>query len=223
MAKSINLGKQELINKANKNMVVAVAIASFLVVFALIASRALWSQRGYQSRVITEKQKAVKNLEANQETVKKLAESYHVFISTPDNIIGGNPNGSGDKDGDNAKIILDALPSKYDFPALVTSVEKLLSINNFNLKTIGGEDDEVAQKVSTSTDPVEMSFKFSSDIGSYGNVKELLGTLEKSIRPVKIKKATIKGTSGSAIEADVDAVSFYQGAKGITITKKVVK
>lgn len=223
MAKSINIGKKELINKANSNMVAAVAIAGFVIVFALIASRALWSQRGYQSRVISDKQLAVKNLNTNQQTVKKLAESYHVFISTPDNVIGGNPNGGGDKDGDNAKIVLDALPSKYDFPAFITSVEKLLKINNYSLKTIGGTDDEVAQKNSESKDPVEIPFQFTSDIGGYGNVKELLGTLEKSIRPIKIKKISLSGAGGSLIETDVEAVSYYQATKGITITKKVVK
>ena len=76
----------------------------------MVASRALWSQRGYQSRVISEKEKAVSQLESNIAATNQLAISYNAFVSTPDNVIGGNPNGTGDRDGNNAKIVLDALP-----------------------------------------------------------------------------------------------------------------
>ena len=51
-------GKRLLIDKANATMLLTIGITSFIVVFSLIASRALLSQSGYQARVLSEKQKA---------------------------------------------------------------------------------------------------------------------------------------------------------------------
>lgn len=222
------LSKKELINKANTSMVAAIAIAGFLVVFALISSRALLAQRSYQAKVIAEKEKAVKQLEKNQEAVKQLETSYKAFVETPENVLGGNPGGTGDNDGNNAKIVLDALPSKYDFPAFITSLEKLLTLSQFKIETIGGKDDEVAQSNAKSKDPVEMPFKLTSEVPNYAKVKELLELTERSIRPIKVKKLTLTGggqnaNSGNAISVSVDGVSYYQAAKGLTIEKKVVK
>jgi hypothetical protein len=216
-------GKRELIDKANSSMVAVVAVSAFLIVFSLIASKALWSQRSYQSKVISKKEEAVKQLESNKEAVEKLKVSYATFINTPDNIIGGNPNGTGDRDGNNSKIILDALPSKYDFPAFITSIKKLLATKNLELKSITGTDDEVAQNTAKSKGAIEIPFEFTSEVNGFAQAKDLLIATEQSIRPIKIKKATLTGKDGQNLTVGVTAVSNYQGAKGLTITKEVVK
>ena len=216
-------GKHALIDKANSRMVAVVAIGAFLIVFSLIASKALWSQRAYKSKVIAKKEAAVKQLEENKQAVDQLKVSYATFNGTSDNIIGGNPSGTGDKDGDNSKIVLDALPSKYDFPAFITSVEKLLATRQFALKSIGGTDDEVAQGGTKATAPVEIPFQFTSSVGSFAKFKDFLGTTEQSIRPIKIKKLNIAGGQSADLQFSIDAVSYYQAAKGLTITKEVVK
>lgn len=215
-------GKKELIDKANSSIVTVSAVGAFLVVFSIVASRTLWMQRSHQSKVISKKEAAVKQLEANQKAVDQLKVSFATFNNTPDNIIGGNPNGTGDRDGDNAKVILDALPSKYDFPAFITSVKKLLSIKSLPLESITGTDDEVAQGKSTSKTPVEIPFKFSSSLGSYMQAKDLLLATEQSIRPIKINKLSMTGGKDAKLQVDVDAVSYYQAGKGLTITKETV-
>src|SRR5258708_5718319 len=106
--------KRVQINKATATIVGVIAAASFVTVFSLIASRALLGQRAYQSRVIAAKEQAKKQLQDNLSAVSALQTQYKAFVGTNENILGGNPNGSGEKDGDNARIILDALPSKYD-------------------------------------------------------------------------------------------------------------
>lgn len=217
-------GKKELISKANTTMVVSIAIAGFIVVFALVSSRALLSQRSYQAKVIGEKEKAVKQLDKNKEAVKQLEVTYKAFVDRPDNVIGGNPNGQGDRDGNNAKIVLDALPSKYDFPAFVTSIEKLLAVNNFRPDSIGGQDDEVAQATSKEKKPIEMPFQMSTKVENYARARDFLITTELSIRPIQIKKLSISGgDNGGNIGIDVDGVSYYQKSKGLTIEEKVVK
>src|SRR5689334_22008086 len=118
--------KRIQVSKATATIVGTIAAAAFIAVFSLIASQALLSQRAYQSRVIAGKEKAKKQLEDNIKAVNVLSTQYKAFIGTSQNIIGGNPSGSGERDGDNARIVLDALPSKYDFPALAASLEKIL-------------------------------------------------------------------------------------------------
>lgn len=223
MANLPNVGKKELIDKANRTMVLAIAAAGFLIVFCIFACKALWSQRSYQAEVIGTKEKAVAQLEENQENVKDLAIKYKAFINTPDNIIGGNPSGTGDRDGNNAKIVLDALPSKYDFPAYVTSIEKLLKTKNFSVESIGGSDQEVEELDSDAKDVVEIPFKLSSQVGSPGRIGEFFSTLELSIRPIKLQKVSISGSDKGDTTISVDGTSYYLPAKGLTIERKVLK
>lgn len=215
--------KRALIDKANSSMVISVALAAFLVMFTVVAGRALWSQRSYQARVIGEKEKAVTQLEENIQSVEKLEVSYKEFVNTPDNVLGGNPSGTGDRDGNNAKIVLDALPSKYDFPAFITSLEKLLRTKNFQLKSIGGNDDEASQANSTSKDPVEIPFEIETTAANYNNLQEFLVSLEQSIRPLKTKSLSISGGGNEQISVQIEGVSYFQAGRGLTIEEKVVK
>jgi hypothetical protein len=216
-------GKRELINKANTTMVVSVAVAGFMVVFSLIASRALFSQRSYQGRVIDGKQQALKQLEENEEAVKQLKVTYGVFVGNNDNVIGGSSQGYGDKDGNNAKIILDALPSKYDFPATVTGVEKLLISNDITVKSLSGKDDELNQVNQQNKGPVEMPFQISAETKGFKGVKKILDVLHRSIRPIKANKISISGGDETTVNLSLDVVTYYQPAQGFEVKKEVVK
>ena len=204
-------------------MVLAVGIASFVVIFSLVACKALLSQHSYQKRVIKEKNTAAKQLKENIDAVKSLVISYQNFISTPENVLGGNPSGKGDKDGDNAKIILDALPSKYDFPALATSLEKILTDQNYEIGSIIGTDDEINQQntASPSPAPVEIPFQITVS-GNYGSMKKLIQTLQDSIRPFQIQTIEFSGQDTN-LRIIIDAKTFYQPSKDLNITTKVVK
>lgn len=217
-------GKKQLINKANQSMVLACAIAGFLITFSIVSCMSLWQQRTFQAKVIDEKEKAVQQLDDNKAAVDQLAVSYKAFVGTQTNVIGGSPTGSGDRDGDNAKIVLDALPSKYDFPAFITSLEKLLKTNNFSLEGVTGIDDELAQaKAAATKKPVEIPFSFESNVANYGKLRDLLATTEKSIRPIHIRSLEITGGDGAELSVQVEGVSYYQAAKGLTIEKKAVQ
>ena len=212
------------ISKANARMVMIVAIAAFVTTFSLVAGQSLIKTRSYQARVIAEKEKAVTQLKANQEAVASLASSYKAFIDQPENIIEGNPAGNGDRDGDNAKIVLDALPSKYDFPALTSSIEKMLADQNYRIESITGTDDEVAQKETNETgnpEPIEIPFEFGVTSG-YSSVKNLLTVLENSIRPFEVVSLGFKG-SDNEITLTVNAKTYYQPQKSLSITKKVIE
>src|SRR3990167_8047567 len=108
-------------------MIAVLAASTFIVVFTIVAGRALLSQRSYQARVIDKKEKARDQLKKNIEETKTLVTSYKSFTDRSENVLGANPAGQGEKDGDNAKIILDALPSKYNFPAIAPWMDKLIA------------------------------------------------------------------------------------------------
>ncbi len=225
MAKQqLNVTKRLQIDKANATMVAMVAAAAFIAVFSLVSSRALLRQRTYQNKVIDQQTKARDQLKTNLAAVDQLVIAYKSFTTTPDNVIGGNPSGTGDKDGDNAKIILDALPSKYDFPALTTSIEKLLGEKKFKVNSITGTDDEVAQSKNESVDnpePIEIPFEFDAESNS-GATKDLINVLEKSIRPIHIKSITLTGGE-SNLKLRVTAKTYYQPEKSLNIKTQVVK
>ncbi len=216
-------GKRLQINKANTVMIVAIALAAFLVTFSLVASKALLSQRAYQNRVIAEKQKALKQLKEDITASSNLMTAYQAFVGTSDNLLGGNPKGSGDHDGDNAKIVLDALPSKYDFPALASSLEKIISSKNYKLDSITGTDDEIGQanKAGDSPQPVEVPFQVGVS-GTFDAMKDLSDIFERSIRPIKIRVLNVSG-SNSELKVSITASTYYQPAKSLNIQTKEVK
>lgn len=217
--------KRLAISKANAQMVAAVGIASFITVFCLVAARSVLSQNGYQARLTSKKEAAHKQLVANLQASTNLIAAYKAFVSTPTNVIGGNPTGTGDNDGDNAKIILDALPSTYDFPALTASLEKILDDQSLKISSITGTDDQVNQQNNTSSpnpQPVNMPFTFSVTNANYSAVQQLITRLQQSIRPIQIDTLELNG-GPSNMTLTVNAHTYYQPGKNLTITKQVVK
>jgi hypothetical protein len=215
--------KRIQINKANTAMVISTAIAAFVVTFSVIAGRALLNKRSYQNKVIGAKETAVNQLQANIKATDSLATSYKAFVGTASNVLGGNPTGAGDKDGDNAKIILDALPSQYDFPALTSSMEKLLDDNGYKAAGISGTDDELAQQKNQSAaapKPVAIPFGISVTTDLAGG-KKLLSLLEHSIRPINIKSIQVSG-SNNKLNIAITAETYYQPGKSLNIETKVV-
>lgn len=223
MAKIELSSKRLQISKANLYIVSVVAIACFVSIFALTASKALLSQRSYQAKVIAQKETAKKQLQSNLDARDQLVAQYKGFVSTGTNVIGGSNDGQGDRDGDNAKIVLDALPSVYDYPALTASIEKLLTDNGLTIVSIGGTDDEVNQSnVSSGTPtPVEMPFTVSFS-GKQENIKEFLSVLQRSIRPIHVQQSTISGNDAQ-LTVSLTAKTYYQPEKNLTIRKEVVK
>jgi|AntRauTorckE6833_2_1112554.scaffolds.fasta_scaffold00718_8 hypothetical protein len=217
--------KHVQIDKANSTMVLAVAIAGFVVVFAGFMLKELYTQRSFQNRVISSKETTKEQLEENVEAAKLLNTSYTGFVSTQENIIGGSAEGDGPNDGDNARIVLDALPSKYDFPALATSLEKLITDESLQIESITGTDDELSQLGISIDDsassqqlddtpnteargPAEMPFGFEVR-GDYDQVQSLIDVLERSIRPFHVQSMMISGEEG-ALTLDLDAKTYFQ-------------
>lgn len=223
MTNSAGSIKRALIDKNNSRLVLIVSAAVFVVVFSLVATKALVNQIVYQTNTISRKKDAANMLKKNLETVKNLQPSYTSFVNTTTNVIGGNSFGAGPKDGNNAKIILSALPSIYDYPGMTTNLETIINDKGVVLSSITGIDDEITQSAyngDSEPKPVEMPFQFtvSSD---YQHVRDVIDALEKSIRPMEIRELSIMGTQGK-LSLDVGAVTYYQQGRTLDLKEKVV-
>lgn len=224
MANGMSSFKQVQIDKANLRILIAISVTVFIVVFCAVSVKSLVSRQLYQGRVIESREKARDQLIANIEAAQQLTDSYKEFVARTPNVIGGSPTGTGERDGDNAKVILDALPSVYDFPALTSSVEKLAATQQLTIENITGTDDEVNQggQTSSAPKPVEMPFTVKVN-GTYQNINNLINEFEKSIRPFKMNKFVFTGNESGSVSLEIDARSFYQPAKNLQIKKETVK
>ena len=223
MAKMNFSSKRLQIDKANATMVIVVAASSFILVSSLVASQALLSQRSYQARVIAEKNKARIQLEKNVKAVDSLAEAYQKFEEPTVNLIGGSSTGTSQRDGDNARLVLDALPGKYDFPALTTSLEKILLDNHFKIEAISGTDQELSQQADQTGDgaAVEMPFSITVD-GTYASIQNLMGIFEQSIRPFSATTLEFTGKD-SDLKIIYNGKTYYLPEKTLTTRTKEVK
>jgi len=226
--------KRLAISKANTQMVIVLGVASFITVFCIVASFSIWTTTRYQVKVIAASQKAKDRLSEDITAYNNLVSAYQKFDSPTTNVLGGSAktgstgssNGNSfNNSGDNAKIVLDALPSAYDFPALATSVETILSNGGFDIGNITGTDNQTTEQSNNSSpnpQPVAMPFEFNVVNTNYTAIGQLLNTLNSSIRPMQINTINMEG-SGSQMSLTINAQTYYQPAKTLSITNKVVR
>lgn len=224
MARTNSFTKRSLINKANSTMVIATTAAAFVLVFALVAGRSLVGQMGYQNKIIGAKKEALAQLRTDLEARDGLEEAYEDFVSDNPNVLAGDPKGTGDHDGDNAKLVLDALPSKYDFPALATSLEKIIVDQNLSIQNINGTDEEADQEdqqTSPEPEPIAMPFQIQVS-GSYASIQTLVDVFHRSIRPFQLVSIDLSGDE-SGMTATIDAQTYYQPEKSLEIRMETVR
>lgn len=225
MARQLKISTKRVeIDKANAQIVVAVAIASFVTVFCLIASQAIWTNNKYLAKVTDQKEKALDQLQSNLDAFKALQSSYSKFDKANENIIGGQRLGNGDNDGSNSKIILNALPSAYDFPAVTSSLEKIMRDNNIK-GSISGTDDQLNQQATLSQpdpQPIPIEFTISIEKANYEQVQKLISVLQRSIRPIQITTFSLNGGQDN-ITLDLKAQTYWQPGKSVNIKEEVVQ
>lgn len=223
MAQDKKSGKQLQIDKANAAIVLIVSLAAVVTAFSLVGVKSLLSQQAFQARVISQQKDTLKVADADIDALKKLSASYDAFDNASSNIIGGVSAGTGPKDGNNSKIVLDALPNQYDFPALISSMENLLTSRGFKIKTLSGIDDIALAESASQTKPVPVEIPFQVGVvGSFTSVQDLVGVFERSIRPISLQNIKISGSDDS-LELSVNAKTYYQPGKNLNVTNKVIK
>lgn len=199
-------GKRQAIAKAKSTVLTTVVIASIVISFSLVTLNFLWDLRGYNTRVLGQKQEARKTLEANVESAEQLKTRFEMFES-----------------GDiKSKDILDALPSKYDFAALITSIDVLARRSGMALDGfIGVDDSDNAADSMVEPQPVEIPFSVVV-IGRYDDLEKFVRNLQRSIRPMRVDSIAISGNDKN-IKAEISLTTYYQPAAVINVEYKEVR
>lgn len=217
--------KHDAIDKSNNRTILAVGVATFIFIFSIFAVRSLISQSLYHGRVTREKELALSQLKENEKAIVELKKSYETFESEEINILTGNPTGEGALDGSNTKLVLDALPNKYDYPALSSSFEKILRDGGYDIGAIGGTEDgglaESSTKATKDVKPVEIPYVFSVNADTDGLVR-LLETLEHSIRPMYVDGLEVQA-GDTVLQAQVTLRTFFTQPKTFELGSKDIK
>lgn len=217
MALSLSIpgGKRDLIKKAGSRIFITISVASIIAAFCIVAINFMWDLAGYNSRVQGEKEIARDTLLANISKSEDLQKSF-VALQESDDLIKGQDKQS------NSSVILDALPRKYDFPALVTSIDKVADLSGVNVAGLSGNDEEV-NAIARSPNPTPQEIHLSVNIeGTYKNINKFVKNLENTIRPIKVINIRLAG-SDSKMSATFDLVTYYQPAIDLTIQSKDIE
>ncbi len=208
-------------------LVVIVSVAAVISVFCLLSAKALLSQASYHRRVLSARRQAIDQLKSDIEAANTLSQQYKVFqTGNPDNIIGGKNSTDTNlqpPDGDNARIVLDALPATYDFPALISSVAKILNTNHLSGQSISGSDQSKSLSNNPTNHPEPLPLQLTlSGSSSYKGIRAFIKDLERSIRPFDVTSLQLAGTDKS-MNATIVANTYYQQALSLELEEKEVK
>jgi len=207
--------KHSLIERNNTFVFVVIGIAAAIMSFTIVVIVSLGSRLSYQSRVINERVKAEKQLKDNKDSLDKLIKSFESFDSATESVLG-----TSDK---NSKIVLDALPSKYDFPALASSIEKIVNITGgIQSYGINGSDLEAtATQSSINPNPIEIPITIAGT-ASYENIQKLVSNLQLSIRPFRVVELDFSGNQKS-MSFSIELLTYYMPEKNLEIPLKEIK
>jgi len=225
----LTANKQLQIDRAQSTTMIAVATAVVISVFCLVSAKQLWSQASFQRHVVDGKHQAATTLNNDTSSAADLTNRYNTIFqnnATSTNIIGGR-NTSCTKavppDGSNDCIVLDALPTTYDFPALISSLTQILNNDSIANPGISGTDQSSSANSTPSASPAPIPIQLTiSGNGSITQVKKLITDLERSIRPFNITDVQLRGSDAN-MSISLNVTTYYQPALVLTIGTRTVQ
>ncbi len=224
MAQKKVSAKHLQIDKNQSSMMAVIVITVVVVVFSLFATKSMVTKGLYQRRALHARKEVAATLKTNYDSAKTLVSQYkNVFANQNPNILGGSVNGKTNLDGQNAVIVLDALPSKYDAPALATSTEKVLTERGVTINSLTVNDDPSANSDAPQSQPSYKSMTFSFEGSTnFNDASKLFQDFERSIRPFDLNTLEISG-SDNKLKLTVGMTTYYQPAKSLDLkaTKEV--
>lgn len=215
MEKQIISKKSAQIQKASSTLFAVVVVASIVVSFSGVFINLLWSQSRFNAKVINEREKVRDDLKSSLDALPKLKAELQTLESADDLL-----KNQGDKT--NSAVVLDALPSKYDFPAVATSFAALAEKTGVKLDSFSGDDvSKTAAASMADPKPVEIPFKISVS-GNYQNVVKFIDSLEKSIRPIIVQSFNLSGDA-KELELEASLSTYYQPAVDLNVKKRTIQ
>lgn len=205
--KSVLKNRREQVRKAGSTVFIAVAIAAVIVMVSVICIRFLWTKKSYNDRVVTAKTKARDDIRSNVNNLDKLAEQYPQLDTSPTT---------------NATTLLHALPPVYDYASLTTSLNALAVTSGVKFNGSSGSDASADSVLSAPvSQPIEIPITIQVS-GDYNAIRKFVTNIEKSIRPIKVGAIGFSG-SNEKLDAQIQAVTYYQPPRSLDVTKKEVR
>lgn len=199
--------KRLQIEKSKRTILIAIIIASVVASMSIVTTKFLWDLGRHYSRVIDQKEQARDTLKTNLVNAQQLKEKFEQFEDAGDQIT--------------SQTVLDALPSKYDYPALVTSIDALAKRSGVAVESITGEDLGDNAPLSN-TDPQAVAMPITvSVIGTYEDLQTFVTNLGRSIRPFTIKTIELQGTD-ELITAHIFMETYYQPSVNLDVIKEAI-
>lgn len=206
-----------------------VAVVSVVVGVALVSSIFLVQKIIFNEKVLAEKNKTVAVLAKDNANITDLEGNVRALDTNQDLI-----NAKVSSDAQAVQVILDALPSDANSLALGASLQNKLLAGIPGLTIVSLQVDPVvgvesltgdtatqASTIPSSTGASQITFRFSVS-GDETALKTALQNLEKSIRTMNISSLKIE-SQGTSRLMTVEASAFYQPARVVQLTDKVVK
>lgn len=222
------LRKRQQITRASRMMFVWVAGASAVVGFSLVVAIFLFQRISYGEKVIGEKAKTEQVLKANLEVVGELRENIRVLDTNE----GLRATRLSDQDLA-IQSILDALPADANSTALGASLQrKLLSgVDGVTLESIrvdpvvgvemSAELADVSSPTADSGNSIGFNFTVSANNRNAEALREILRTIERSIRPITLTTLQVEG-QGNRLVMTASGYANYEPARSVELTTKVV-
>jgi hypothetical protein len=210
--------KHVAIDKSMAQTLIAISVTVFILVFCLIASKAVLANYHYQSKVLNAAKDARTKLNNDITAYNGLAQAYVNFNNQNPNVLGAPVTGNSNN---NTQVVLNALPAEYDYAALTTSLYYILSSNNLNTDgTVSVDNSQVAASSSGSA-PVSVPVGFDISSIDVNGARSFLQYLSQVTRPISVDSMTISGDV-SNISLNIQAHTYYQPATSLDITQKAV-
>lgn len=203
--------KQHKIQQSSRMIFIAIMFASVVVAFSLVSLKFMYEQWRFNEALHAEKEAVRDQLKDNIENAQALKRSFTQLEAAAPLI--------SSQDKQNSSVILDALPSKYDYPALATSIEKLTKLSGVGMESFDGKDEELGA-VDSSTTPAPIEIEFSVSVtGQYKDIQKFMKNIEKSIRPLDVTGMKLMGEEEN-MKASFDMVTYYQPTIDLGVTTK---
>ena len=219
--------KRQQIAKANRTMFFWVAGVSVIVGASIVVSIFLFQKLVFNEKVLAEKNKTVSTLKANNKVAGDL-QSQIRRINTDDNL---KKLMITDREGNQPiQVVLDALPATANSSGFGASLQRRflemggLTVESMNVDLVSSEmGDDNGASAADGSHVINFSFSVRANgSGSVETLKNLLLSLEKSIRPINVTNTIIE-VQGDGLLLSVTGNTYYEPAQTVELGSKVVK
>lgn len=207
------LKKRQVIANSNRTMFIWIAVMSAVVGICIVVGYFLVQQIVYKTKVTNKLDATVATLHQNNQDVKTLIENVRVLETNQ------ALNAAKAQSSEKAlQVVLDALPADANTLALGASLQQNLLANVDGVKV---ETLTVLPLGDSSNKAGKLPFTFTVRSKDASALKDLLHRLERSIRTIDIDSLSLQKNDND-YTMSVEAHAYYQAAKQVTLTNKVV-